>query len=156
MKLGLMAGALVCALGATACGGSNIGNGGCSSEDGCAPGPVVGAGGSGGWGGSASGSGSSSGGGSVRADAGMSGEGGADASADPDADADAAASADPDAGTGSASSSGSSSGSSGPAICAPGNACDECYSSECCSLSCDCSDPSGTSGTLECSMVCTH
>jgi hypothetical protein len=66
--------------------------------------------------------------------------------------------------TGAASSGGgsgsSSSGSSQP-ICAPGNACgglvdcvDDCFSDKCCVLSCDCSDPSGQTGNLSCTMSC--
>jgi hypothetical protein len=48
-----------------------------------------------------------------------------------------------------------------PGICGPGNACgglwacsDGCYTDKCCSLVCDCTDPSGQNGTLECTMTC--
>jgi hypothetical protein len=67
------------------------------------------------------------------------------------------------AGAGSSSGSGGTSGQNdaGPGLCAPGNACgglwacsDDCYTEKCCSLVCDCTDPSGQSGTLECTMTC--
>ena len=68
-------------------------------------------------------------------------------------------------GSGSSAPSGSGSGtSSGTATCEPGGACgglyycnDDCYSDKCCQLSCSCSDPTGQTGTLECSLTsCEH
>ncbi len=72
-------------------------------------------------------------------------------------------------GSGSGSSGGSGSGagtSSGgdTATCEPGGSCgglyycnDVCYSDKCCQLTCSCSDPTGQTGTLECSLTsCEH
>lgn len=64
-----------------------------------------------------------------------------------------------DAGSGSGSGSGG-----GAATCEPGGSCgglyycnDDCYSDRCCSLVCSCSDPTGQTGTLECSLSsCQH
>ncbi|HEX3346379.1 MAG TPA: hypothetical protein VHS09_17465, partial [Polyangiaceae bacterium] len=72
-------------------------------------------------------------------------------------------------GSGSGSSSGGGSGgddsdaqaSTGGGTCVPGSACgglwectDDCYGSKCCLLDCACTDPSGSSGTLDCSLTC--
>ncbi|MGH7280753.1 MAG: hypothetical protein ACRELY_04460 [Polyangiaceae bacterium] len=68
--------------------------------------------------------------------------------------------------SGQSSGSGSGSGASGggSATCEPNGSCgglyycnDDCYSDRCCSLVCSCSDPTGQTGTLECSLQdCTN
>ncbi len=62
---------------------------------------------------------------------------------------------------GAGSSSGSSGGTPNVAICAPAAACggithctDTCYGAQCCFVSCTCSEASGLSGELVCTMSC--
>jgi hypothetical protein len=155
MKLGLIMGALALALGAVACGGNgSLVSGGCDPDDPqCVPPPS---------GGSSSGGTSHDSG--VTVNEAGSVEAGVDAS-------DASRGSNADSGSSSGSSSGgsgsSSSGSggaeagSGAGVCIPGNACgglwectDDCYTGKCCVLDCSCTDPSGATGTLDCSLTC--
>lgn len=141
MKLGLILGLLVGALGVAACGGS-----GGVVVDRCNPDDPDCPSGSSSGGVSVSGGGSQSDAGSTSADGGGatgSGSGGSTSSS----------------GSGGSGSSGSNSGSTGS--CVPGNACggiyectDNCYTEQCCVLDCSCSDSTGRSGTLECAMSC--
>ncbi len=63
--------------------------------------------------------------------------------------------------SGGSGSAGSGGGGSGTAICAPGAACgglyacdDSCFGEDCCRLYCTCTDPTGQSGTQQCSLAC--
>lgn len=131
MKLGLIVGALATALGAVACGGNgSLVTGGCEPDDTrCVSAP--------------------SGGGSSSSGSGASREAGAAVNEAGDEDAGG------QTGGGRAEAGGS------PGLCIPGNACgglwacnDDCYTDKCCSLACSCTDSTGQSGTLECSLAC--
>jgi len=170
MKLSLIVGAFAAAVGAMACGGDGrLVVGGCDPRD---PDCSAGASSSGSSGGGTSSGGSyrDSGVGTYdagRADASVvDSGGGASEGGSPASDAGTSSSS---SGSSSGSSNGSSSGSSGgnadastgPGVCVPGNACgglwectDDCYTDKCCVLDCSCTDPSGASGTLECSLTC--
>jgi hypothetical protein len=91
----------------------------------------------------------------VSRDAGSSNDGGAHSPSSPALGDDAGSVSNPvvsndDGGSGSSSGG-------GDALCGPGNTCgglyyctDPCYSSKCCALQCNCSDPTGQTGTMEC------
>jgi hypothetical protein len=150
MKLCLIVGAVAAALSAVACGGNgSLVGGGCDPDDAYCPSSPPGGGSSG------SGSGTSRDAGAAQHDGGST-EAGSEAGA---FGSDAGSSG---SGSGSSGSGGDNSGAGAqPGLCIPGNACgglwectDDCYADKCCVLDCSCTDPTGQSGTLQCSLTC--
>jgi len=138
MKLGLLRYAPVCALAMIACGSAAEPIARCDGDDmSCA-----------------------------LAEAGVTGS--ADAGSLSDAiqnSTDASASKGSDGGAGGSGNGGTGGGTidggSGTGVCGPGLSCgglwecsDTCFSERCCVLYCQCTDPSGQSGSLECQLHC--